>query len=264
MIYIYCVTDREPDLAPGSERDENGLYAVSHRGLFAVVRRVSADEFDETHIYQRLADPDWLRLKILEHEETVERIMLDCPLLPFKFATVFESEENVVNMLDENNAAFSTVIEGFRGKEEWGVKIYVNSERLRNALIDGDEVVGALDRDILSASPGKAYILRKKREDLMHTRAEQVMDEYGECCLEALTAGSVPVRINRLLPEEMTARTDEMLVNAAFLVEKEKTGVFRDTVEDLQERYDSKGFCFDITGPWPPYNFCSSGMDNGI
>jgi hypothetical protein len=263
MIYVYCVTDRKPDLEESAfGRCGNGIYAIGHGGLFAVVDRVSAEEFDEAHINERMEDTDWLKSKILEHEATVERIMLGGPLLPFKFATVFESEENVVKMLDENNAAFSTVIEGFRGKEEWGVRVYVDIEPLRRSLIDGDEEVGSLDRDIRSAAPGRAYILKKKREDLIGALAGRTMYEYGELCFEALKARSGMVRTNRLLPREITERKDEMILNAVFLVKREQMEVFRDTLEGLRAKYGPAGFSFDLTGPWPPYNFCSSTMDD--
>ncbi|MEI6157736.1 MAG: GvpL/GvpF family gas vesicle protein, partial [Atribacterota bacterium] len=87
MIYVFCVTDRAPDFTSGFERGEQGIYAIEHKGLFAVVNRVSEDDFGESHVNQRLTDTDWLKSKVLEHEETVERVMLDGPLLPFKFAT---------------------------------------------------------------------------------------------------------------------------------------------------------------------------------
>jgi len=265
VIYVYCVTDREPVLEPSSlGRCGKGLYAVGHGGLFAVVNRVSAEEFDETHINQRMTDTDWLKSKILEHEATVERVMLDGPLLPFKFATVFESEENVVKMLDENNAAFSTVIEGFRDKEEWGMRIYVDIETLRRTLVDGDEEIGALDSDMRNAAPGRAYILKKKREELIGALVGRTMYGDGELCFEALKARSVLVRANRLLPQEITERKDEMILNAVFLVQRAQVEAFKDTLEGLRTRYGAAGFSFDLTGPWPPYNFCSSNMDDSV
>jgi len=264
MIYVYCVTDREPDLKSGLGRGETNIYAIEHKGLFAVVNRVLEDDFDETRINQRFTDTDWLKSKVLEHEETVERIMLDGPLLPFKFATVFQSEENVLKMLDENNEAFSAVIEGFKDKAEWGVKVYVDRDRLRGSLIDGDEEGGAFNRDMRDALPGRAYILKKKRDDLINSIAERTMDEYGELCLKALEERSVLARINRLPPESIRTREDQMILNAVFLLQTEKVEAFKDRLDELREKYGAAGFYFDLTGPWPPYNFCSSSMDDGI
>lgn len=264
MIYVYCVTDREPGSETKWESDRGGLYTLGLRGLFAVVREVRGDDFDEGHIHQRLADPDWLTSKVLEHEKTVERIMVDSPLLPFRFATVFESEENVMKMLDGNSEAFSAIIRVFGDKEEWGVRIYGAGEAVRTAVVNTDAEVKNLDRLISGATPGRAYILKKKREELVRSRAEQAMYEQGERCLEALVAASVSVKINGLLPRETTSRSDEMLLNAAFLVEKEKGKIFRDTVEELGQRYGVAGFRLDLTGPWPPYNFCSSVAESGL
>lgn len=263
MIYVYCVTDRAPDLKRSSGKGEKGLYAIGHGGLFAVVNGVSAEEFGETRIDERLTDAEWLQSKILDHEATVESIMVDGAVLPFKFATVFESEENVKKMLDENNITFSFIIEGFRGKEEWGVKIYVDSERLQESLIYGREEIGALDRDIAGTTPGRAYMLKKKRANLITVLAGRVIDEYGDHCLASLSEGSVLARINGIIGQDITARKEEMILNAAFLVQRDGVGAFKGRLDELRAKYGDAGFSFDLTGPWPPYNFCSWRTDDG-
>ena len=63
-------------------------------------------------------------------------------------------------------------------------------------------------------------------------------------------------RINKLLSKEVTEREEEMILNSAFLINKNKVAGFLNTVEGLKTRYADKGLFFDCTGPWPPYNFC--------
>lgn len=45
-----------------------------------------------------------------------------------------------------------------------------------------------------------------------------------------------------------------MVLNAAFLVEKEKELLFDEQVNALYERFRER-FDFKYSGPWPPYNF---------
>jgi hypothetical protein len=45
-----------------------------------------------------------------------------------------------------------------------------------------------------------------------------------------------------------------MIMNAAFLVERDKADRFDQKVQDIAQRYEGK-LSFRYTGPWPPYNF---------
>ncbi|HEV2643682.1 MAG TPA: GvpL/GvpF family gas vesicle protein, partial [Candidatus Elarobacter sp.] len=41
----------------------------------------------------------------------------------------------------------------------------------------------------------------------------------------------------------------------AYLVEDARYDAFRETLTALVTRYESAGFRFDFTGPWPPFHF---------
>jgi hypothetical protein len=45
-----------------------------------------------------------------------------------------------------------------------------------------------------------------------------------------------------------------MILNAAFLVERDKAVEFDHAVNEIAQRYDGR-LRFHYTGPWPPYNF---------
>lgn len=47
--------------------------------------------------------------------------------------------------------------------------------------------------------------------------------------------------------------SERLIMNASFLVEKDKVQAFSDEVERLKTKYDS--FKFQYSGPWSPYNF---------
>jgi hypothetical protein len=47
---------------------------------------------------------------------------------------------------------------------------------------------------------------------------------------------------------------DKMILNAAFLVERDKASEFDQKVQEIAQRYEGK-LRFHYTGPWPPYNF---------
>ncbi len=45
-----------------------------------------------------------------------------------------------------------------------------------------------------------------------------------------------------------------MIMNAAYLVERDGDRDFDDTVKALSQKYEDV-LTFKYTGPWPPYNF---------
>ena len=46
-----------------------------------------------------------------------------------------------------------------------------------------------------------------------------------------------------------------MLLNGAYLVRVEREKAFADVMNALQSSYGNDGVRFELTGPWPPYNF---------
>lgn len=61
--------------------------------------------------------------------------------------------------------------------------------------------------------------------------------------------------LNNLLPKEFTGRPDSMILNATFLVNKNKVPDFTDRIGTLGKRDGNSGFIIESTGPWPPFSF---------
>jgi hypothetical protein len=45
-----------------------------------------------------------------------------------------------------------------------------------------------------------------------------------------------------------------MILNAAFLVERDRDKAFDEKVKEISRKYEEL-LTFKYTGPWPPYNF---------
>ena len=71
---------------------------------------------------------------------------------------------------------------------------------------------------------------------------ERVRDIY-----EVLQGAAIASRSNKVIG-------DKMIMNAAFLVARDKQDRFDQTVHEIGKRYEGK-LSFKYTGPWPPYNF---------
>jgi hypothetical protein len=78
--------------------------------------------------------------------------------------------------------------------------------------------------------------------------------ECARASHERLAAAAEEARANPPQPPELSGRTDEMLLNGAYLVRRDD-GRLTDAVDELQSLYGPRGVTYEVTGPWPPYNF---------
>lgn len=259
LVYLYCVTNEEPMLKEAENLVDN-LYFVHHGGLYAVVRNVEENEFGQEGLEKNMADLEWVKTNATLHEGIIEQVMRNTCVIPFKFGTLFNTEDSLKAMLEEYGDEFKAILGKLENKEEWGVKIYCNTEKLKAGALNEDPEILKIENQISSSSPGKVFFLEKKKAELLAQSTNARINESGQESFELLKELSFEARINKLLPREVTERADDMVLNSAFLVGKDEVGDFINMVDTLKMHYENKGFFIDCTGPWPPYNFC--GLSN--
>jgi hypothetical protein len=229
---------------------------VREAGLYAVASRVEAGQFEPSSLRRHLEDLDWVAAETTRHERIVEAVMRDRCVIPFRFATLFQTDENLRTQLRTNCEQFKTLLEQLEDKAEWGVKAYCDLEKLRDHIREGDDSTSELNETIRLAPPGRAFLLHKKRERLVKETLDGRVDRYVEQIMEILQAISFQARMNKVWPPGTADRCDRMILNAAFLVANHDARTFADTANALNE-HDAEGSLFvECSGPWPPYNFC--------
>jgi hypothetical protein len=256
FVYLYCVTHKEPTLKDLANVVES-LYCVCSTGLYAVAGKVETSEFGEQSLRKNLTDLEWVKTKANAHERVIEAVMSSACVIPFKFGTLFNTDDSLKAMLAEYAEEFKVILNRLQNKEEWGVKIYCDIDTLKSSAAGEDEGVLRIENEINSSSPGKTYFLNKKKAELIGDAINRRLNEYGQESFARLKRLSFAARINKLLPREVTDRSDDMVLNSAFLVDKDQVANFVDMVDDIRMRYQDKGLFVNCTGPWPPYNFCS-------
>ncbi len=263
LVYLYCVTNEEPTLT-GIGDTADGLYLVKHKGLYAVSARVHEREFDEEGLKRNMADLQWVKTHATLHERVIEQVMSNACVIPFKFGTLFNNDDSLKAMLDEYGAAFREMFSRLGNSEEWGVKIYCEVENGQAACAVDDPELMQIENQIKSSPPGKAFFLEKKRAELLTRSANAKIEEFAQQSFRSLKQLSVEARINKVLPKEVTESLSraksrgkaDMVLNSAFLVDKQQANNFVGMAETLRLQGENSGFFVHCTGPWPPYNFC--------
>ena len=255
LVYLYCVTSEAPKLTETGDSVDN-LYFVCHRGLYAVASRVEESEFGEEGLKKNMADLEWIKANASTHEKIIEQVMANADVIPFKFATCFNTDDSLKAMLEEYDEEFKAILRKLENKEEWGVKIYCDTEKLKGSVINDEPEILKIENEINSSPPGKAFFLEKKKAELLAQSTNAKIIEYSQESFQLVKELSFEARINKLLPKEVTEREDDMVLNSAFLVGEDEVGDFINMVDILKIHYENRGFFIDCTGPWPPYNFC--------
>jgi len=254
LIYLYCITDKIPDLQEMDKLSEN-IFSINCNELYAVAKYVPEAEFSEENLKQNLADINWFEPQVREHIRIISNIMKSSTVIPFKFGTIYNSEKNIKKMIERYSKEFKENLNYLKNKEEWSLKIYCDLKKFNDKIIKDNYKINQLDNEIRESSPGKAYILKKKRKDLISNESERKLNEYGQNCFDDLKKVSYNTKISNLLPKEVTEKQNDMILNTAYLITKDKVKNFINIIEKLQNKYNDYGLEFDYSGPWPSYNF---------
>ena len=62
----------------------------------------------------------------------------------------------------------------------------------------------------------------------------------------------------RLQDKSTSGRDKEMVLNCALLLRRDSVRTFRQQVDRIGAAYAEQGITLEVSGPWPPYNFCPS------
>ena len=255
LTYLYCVANREPKLEQ-IEALASDIHCISHNGLYAVAGRVERREFSVEGLRRNMNNFQWIKYMVGTHERIIERVAMDADIIPFRFGTLFNTDGSLNVMLEQHEDEFEAIFDRLTNKQEWGLKIYCDPVKLKAGLFGNRTKFLEIEDEIENSSAGKAYFLRKKKEAMIQKRINEKISLCNQEIFETLKDLSSDACITRILPKEVTEREDEMVLNAAFLVDKDGMDDFLKMAHTLKAHYESDGFLIDCTGPWPPYNFC--------
>ena len=252
--YVYGVVDAADARAPAGAGVEGDVALVQEGPVAALVSRVPLSEYAEEPVRARLEDPSWLEEKARAHEAVLAEALDSGPVVPFRFLTVYLGEGDLRAFLARKGDELRAVLDGVRGKIELGVKVFVDRDGLGSGIAREDSAVRELDEAIEGAAAGKAYLLRRQRDELVRERCDRFLLESAQACHERLSAVADAAVANPPQSRELSGRAEDMVLNGAYLVpaDEERLG---DVLADLEAEYAPFGFAFELTGPWPPYNF---------
>jgi len=249
---VYCIVPAALALtdAPGGLNDAP-IRSVARSDIAALVSTVPAADYATAAASQRMDDPQWLAPRAIAHDAVVTWAADRGAVIPFPMWVMFSNEAAVSSTLEKRHDEFRATLDRVSGARELCVRVAADRLALMNAAERMDAGLADLERQAGLASPGQAYLLRRKLAEARKSAARDVASRIVEQTHATLTERS------RDSIARATAATDEpgVILDAAYLVADDGYQAFREALTGLVTTYEPAGLRFDFTGPWPPYHF---------
>ena len=230
--YAYCISEQQSLQNGGRARRPFALENLKGVNDAPVLAYPSGDFAVIVSEYS--PSQSLTQQSIVDHARVISDCFRTMTVLPFRFGTIFESDEALRRAVRTNRKAFLESVSRLRGKSEMHFKILVKDGALEEAITE------------LPAGVGGEY-LRKLRDKASRERERQTK------------ARALSMQVHKLfspLEEDVVCKRVEagkMVIDFAHLIDT-------NTVAKYQNRYSAatrhfKDCQVTISGPWPPYHF---------
>jgi len=211
------------------------VYTVNYQDIAAVVSNTSVYIFDPT------------RENALAHEHVIETVMKNYTIIPMSFGTVFRTDDDIREVLKSIYPSLKDVLHQMAGKLEFGLKVNWDRDQIIEDIKRDDEEIRQFHQEIIRKHLQSTYLARMQLGRMIDKALAERSIAYVREIYEALRNVCVASRDNQPIG-------DKMIMNAAFLVERDREGEFDSAVNRIARKYGQR-LKFKYTGPWPPYNF---------
>ena len=239
--YIYGIiaTSQRQEFGPiGIGKRGDSVYTLPYQNLAAVVSRSPIIEYPVT------------RANTVAHVKVLEKVMEEYSILPVRFCTIADSEEDIIEKaLKAHYEEFVTLLRSIEGKIELGVRVRwtdVNTI-FSEILAENQDIQEMRDMFLIEEDEQRKYSYKIQ----IGQRVKEVLDEKKKREADDLLSALQPLSLHH---KENSISGDAELVNAAFLIPKEKEEEFDRKIQELGKMYGERKR-IKYVGPVAPYNF---------
>lgn len=226
--YLYCICENNPELKLNFKGIKDfSLLSLKFKNIIAIISEI--DDF--------IVDP--LKENVFAHEEVISKIFNQTTIIPMSFGNVFKSEKDIIALLKKLYPQLKNLLPQFKGKIELGIKIFWNPEKIINEI--------AAEYPHLKKQNKNNYMNQIKIGKEISMYIEKKRQQILQPILNKLTPLSISYKENKLLG-------DKMILNNAFLINRENESVFDQKMNEIYEEYQDI-LKIKYSGPWAPYNF---------
>lgn len=222
--------------------DGGDVRTLSHDAIAMI-----ASPSDRIHFSQ--LPPERMLQYLAEHQRVLERVMPDSAVIPLKFGTFADDDEQILGILQAGREVFTQALEEYRDKPE--LDLVASWADLQAVLseIATDQAVVSMKAKIVAE--GKATM--EQRLQLGQLTKRLLDERRGRIAAELVVA--LRAQWPHIVVNE--AKDDSMIFNAAVLIGRNEETSFDQFVDQLNRDYENQ-LDFRCVGPLPPYSFATA------
>lgn len=256
MLYLYGLaqSDLLPEIEGTGLDGRSPLFLHRHENIATILSEVAESEFCSDQAEDNLKDLAWIGPRAFIHEQVIEQVMRNSPILPARFGTIFSTLKGVDSLLEKNQDTILTFLDRIKDKQEWAIKGMLDRAAAKEVLFKT-----ALDSQAqaLSALPqGKRYFQEQKIRANVEKELKSWLTRVCKNIASALGGCASDFYERKTLSRNTGERNKDMVINWAYLVDNNQLSGFRETIEKINMENKESGLILECSGPWPPYSFC--------
>lgn len=228
-MYLYCIIK-------GNEGRNFGPIGIGDRGdvVYTIGYQDLSCVISSTPMTKYVIN----RENMMAHERVIEEVMKDYTVLPVRFCTIATSAQEVRSLLRKRYVEFNSLLRDMDNKIELGLKAF-----WKDMDLIFQEIAGKNEKVKRLKKKGAALELGKMVKSALEVKKER----EGKQIINVLKGPAIDFRTNKVVG-------DNMIINAAFLVDRGREREFDNNMEDLEKEYAER-INFKYVGPAPPFNF---------
>lgn len=177
----------------------------------------------------------------------IEALSQQVTLLPVRFGTFIKTDEIVHQLLVNHYDSFLRNLQKVENKCEFGLKVLCDSETFSTKISAQAAAVEVQPHEYFSTDTVHTnYLLEKIKINKLEDSLFQYVDQLIEDISQYLTQINPDSKYKKMV-------TNSILLDAVFLVKKNKKDEFIQAISTFKQQHDDLQFL--LTGSWPPYSF---------
>lgn len=235
-VYPFCIiqTNIDPDFGFAKwEGKDIKLYPIRYKEIVMIV----ADVPDQDYLP--------IRANLLAHQSVISFIMQQFTVIPMSFNNVFSSSEEIHLLLEKLYDELQSIFQKINNKIEVGLKVIARKEWLEEEIRKNGDIQQLKEK------------VNQQKEAAFYEKiklGEKTKDFFYALHHNLYKAIYSPLSTLSSASQSNPPIYETMLLNAAFLIDRDQEEIFDEKVNELYELWKDK-VEFKYSGPWPAYNF---------
>ncbi len=235
---FYCICRHPgPEVAGLAGVGDHPVYRITHRRLGAAVSGIGPADLA----------PDLTRVRA--YERVVNSYHRQGTVIPLRYGSVVSQETQVIELLDEYNQQYESLLQELEGCVEMGLRILLPAAS--PGLPPGSRELAGPPPPAPPGPPerlGLTYLTARKAHYAHQDRWTEEYRQVADRCLAQFAGLFVKSKTEAPSPRLP-------LLSLYFLIPRPAVVAFRRAFRQLTETESARLL---LSGPWPPYNFVLS------